>query len=36
MEFYRGLLSHGSKMKTWNTALWAYSQATPAIGIYSE
>ena len=30
MEFYRGLLSYGSKMKTWDTALWAYSQATPA------
>ncbi|WP_238400686.1 hypothetical protein [Legionella bononiensis] len=30
MAFYRGLLRYGSKMKTWDTALWAYSQATPA------
>ncbi len=28
MEFHRGLLNYGSKMKTWDTALWAYSQAT--------
>ena len=27
MEFYKGLLGFGNKMKTWDTALWAYSQA---------
>lgn len=24
------MLRYESKMKTWDTALWAYSQATPA------